>query len=56
VDEAGTEAGAATAVIFGDESAPVQPEIDFTADRPFIIMIQDIPSSAVLFAGRVAEL
>jgi serpin B len=56
VDEVGTEAGAATAVVFGDESAPLEPEIEFTADRPFIVTIEDVPSATLLFAGRVTQL
>lgn len=56
VDEVGTEAGAATAVVFGDESAVEQPDIEFHANRPFIVLLQDIPTSTLLFAGRVVSL
>jgi serpin B len=48
VDEAGTEAAAATGVIM-TESMPPQ----VTIDRPFIFLIRDIETGAVLFVGRV---
>ena len=51
VDEAGTEAAAATAVIIGDTSVP--PAVRF--DRPFVFLIRDIPTGAVLFMGRVVD-
>ena len=54
VDEAGTEAAAATAVIVGVTSAPAEPVI-FTADRPFLFLIRDIPTGTVLFLGRVVD-
>jgi serpin B len=53
VDEDGTEAAAATAVIMVG-AAPGQPEIvDFTMDRPFIFLIRDIETDTILFMGRV---
>lgn len=52
VDEAGTEAAAATAVIVGLESAPAEP-VEVRIDRPFIFIIHDIPTGSVIFAGRV---
>ena len=51
VDEAGTEAAAATAVVLGIESLP--PSV--TIDRPFIFLIRDIETGAILFVGRVAD-
>jgi serpin B len=54
VDEAGTEAAAATAVIVGLTSAPAQP-VSFTADRPFLFLIRDIPTGTILFLGRVVD-
>lgn len=51
VDEKGTEAAAATAVIVGRTSAPER--ATFTADRPFFIVIRDNPTGAVLFVGQV---
>ena len=57
VDEAGTEAAAATAVIIGVAKAvQVEPEpIELTIDRPFIFLIRYQATGAVLFAGRVVE-
>ncbi len=52
VDEQGTEAAAATAVIIGRTSAPVDPP-HFVADRPFVYLIRDTRTGAILFMGRV---
>ncbi len=54
VDEKGTEAAAATAVIVGPPSVPPQLE-PFVMDRPFIFLIRDIPTGQVLFVGRVVD-
>ncbi len=54
VDEAGTEAAAATAVMMQAESAPPDP-VSVTVDRPFIFLIRDRETGAVLFVGRVEE-
>jgi serpin B len=51
VDEYGTEAAAATAVIMAGAS-PSEP-ITVNIDRPFIFLIRDIPTDTVLFTGRV---
>lgn len=53
VDEAGTEAAAATAVVVGRTSAPER--ATFTADRPFLLAIRDNPTGAVLFLGQVVS-
>lgn len=56
VDEAGTEAAAATAVIMAVRAMPIYEEpIQFTVDRPFIFLIRDIATSTILFFGRVAH-
>jgi serpin B len=56
VDEAGTEAAAATAVIIGEVSAPEPlPFVELTVDRPFIFVIRDIETGAILFVGRVLD-
>ena len=55
VDETGTEAAAATAVIVGVTSAPVEPPVALTIDRPFIFLIRDIETGAVIFVGRVTN-
>jgi len=54
VDEKGTEAAAATAVIFGVTSMPIT-DIQMTIDRPFIFLIQDKPTGTILFLGRVLD-
>ncbi len=51
VNEAGTEAAAATAVIIGVTSVPPQ----VTIDRPFLFLIRDIATGAILFVGRVTN-
>ena len=53
VDEKGTEAAAATAVIAGVSSVPIEPPVQVTVDRPFIFLIRDIDTGAILFIGRV---
>ncbi|MCL0053158.1 serpin family protein [Dehalococcoidales bacterium] len=53
VDEAGTEAAAATAVVM-PVSLPVYP-LEVTVDRPFIFLIRDIETGAILFVGRVVD-
>jgi serpin B len=52
VDEAGTEAAAASAVIVGTTSMPPEP-VAVTLDRPFIFLIRDIQTGTILFIGRV---
>jgi serpin B len=54
VNEKGTEAAAATAVIIGRESAP-QFDVALTLDRPFFFLIRDIGTNTVLFFGRMAD-
>ncbi len=52
VNEAGTEAAAATAVIMEGNAAPPVPKT-FDANRPFIYFIRDIQTGSILFMGRV---
>jgi len=52
VDEKGTEAAAATVVMMALTSAPAEP-IQVSVDRPFIFLIRDLQTGAVLFVGRV---
>jgi serpin B len=54
VDEKGTEAAAATAVLLKAGAAPVEVP-SFVANRPFLFFVRDIPTGTVLFAGRVAS-
>lgn len=54
VNEEGTEAAAATAVVIGITS--VGPRIPtFRADHPFIFLIQDKNTGIILFLGRVSD-
>lgn len=58
VTEKGTEAAAATAVMMmAGAAAKVEEMVDFTpvfrADRPFIFLIRDNTSGAILFMGRM---
>ncbi len=58
VDERGTEAAAATAVMMMAGSAgPIREEepVTFTADHPFIYLIRENKSGAILFMGRYAK-
>lgn len=55
VDETGTEAAAATAVVVGVESMPMDEPIKLNIDRPFIFLIVDNDSGSVLFMGRVLD-
>lgn len=54
VDEEGTEAAAATAVVMRAGSAP-QVDVTLTIDRPFIFALRDTETGALLFLGRVAD-
>jgi serpin B len=53
LDEAGTEAAAATAVIMELKSVAPNPPVAVTIDRPFVFLIRDIETGAILFVGRV---
>ncbi len=60
IDEKGTEASAATAIIFSGESAapdptPPPPPKVVVADHPFLFVIRDNPTGSVLFVGQVVE-
>ncbi|GAB6280546.1 MAG: hypothetical protein STSR0007_06250 [Thermovirga sp.] len=54
VNEEGTEAAAATAVVVGTRSmyAPIPV---FRADHPFIFVIQENSTGSILFMGRVND-
>lgn len=55
VDEKGTEAAAATAVLMRPTSAQVAPPLAFRADHPFVFLIRDNATGSILFMGRVAQ-
>jgi serine protease inhibitor len=57
VDEKGTEAAAATTVLTDGTSEPPgedKPAV-FRADHPFMFLIRDLRSGAILFLGRLAN-
>jgi len=59
VDEQGTEAAAATAVVMFATAMqhrfPEPPPIVFRADHPFLFILLDTKSGSMLFLGRVAD-
>jgi serpin B len=58
VMEEGTEAAAVTAIVFTRTASmrPKEPEPEpFVVDRPFLFIIADSATGAVLFQGRVAN-
>jgi len=52
VDEAGTKAAAATAVVAPSEPSRLPP-VAVNVDRPFLFFIRDIETGTILFVGRV---
>ncbi|MFA6174076.1 MAG: serpin family protein [Kiritimatiellales bacterium] len=54
VDEKGTEAAAATAIMMKTTSVPMPPKV-FRADHPFLFLIRAKESGDILFIGRVAN-
>jgi len=54
VDEKGTEAAAATAVVMAGSAAPAQ-RVTLRVDRPFLFALRDVPTGAILFLGRVVD-
>jgi len=56
VDEQGTEAAAATGVMMPRGGMPrTDKPIVFRADHPFVYVIRDTKTNAVLFMGRLAD-
>jgi serpin B len=53
VNEEGTKAAAATAVVMTAKAAPLT--MTFRADRPFLFLLRDVDSGTVLFVGRFAK-
>jgi len=53
VNEEGTEAAAATAVVMDTKSMRMEPV--FRANRPFVFMILDKKSGSILFLGRITN-
>jgi serpin B len=54
VDEKGTEAAAATAVVMSTTAMPAE-IVRMHVDRPFLFALRDLPSGAILFLGRVLD-
>jgi len=54
VDEAGTEAAAATAITM-PPGIPREGPVSITIDRPFIFLIRDLETGTILFIGRVVN-
>ena len=54
VDETGTEAAAATAVVIGKRGDPPA-DFQLKVDRPFIYLIRDIATNTIVFMGRVTD-
>jgi serpin B len=54
VDESGTEAAAATAVVMRATSGPSQP-VELQVDRPFLFALRDVRTGAVLFLGHIVD-
>jgi serpin B len=55
VNEEGTEAAAATAVVGKGGAAKQAPPPEFRADHPFLFLIVDNSSGSTLFMGRLAN-
>jgi serpin B len=55
VDEKGTEAAAATAVVMKGAGAAPEHPAEFTADHPFLFLLRHEKSGLVLFMGRLAD-
>jgi serpin B len=54
VDESGTEAAAATAVVMKRGGSAPGTKL-FRADRPFLVLIRDTKTGCILFLGRVLD-
>jgi serpin B len=54
VDEKGTTAAAATAVVMRATAIPAEP-VALEVDRPFVFALRDVPTGAIVFLGRVTE-
>jgi serine protease inhibitor len=54
VNEEGTEAAAATAVIIKSKGPPSSPPV-FRADHPFVFLIRENSTGSILFLGRVVN-
>ncbi|MBI2389635.1 MAG: serpin family protein [Deltaproteobacteria bacterium] len=55
VNEEGTEAAAATAIVMREGAAVPPPKVTFRADHPFVWALKDQSTGALLFVGRVDD-
>ncbi len=59
VDEEGTEAAAATAVVMGDTTGGCTPQaaktVTLRLNRPFLFVLRDVTTGAILFMGGVND-
>ena len=55
VNEEGTEAAAITALVARAQSGPPEPRYEFTADHPFMFVIQEKETGEILFIGRLVS-
>jgi len=55
VNEEGTEAAAATAVVISLRCAVLKDPFEFRADRPFLFFIRDNLTNSALFLGRLVR-
>lgn len=55
VDEAGTEAAAATIIVMGDITGPPGEQVELRVDHPFIVVLRDRPTAAAVFVARVED-
>lgn len=55
VDEAGTEAAAVTLGMVSLTGAPMPAEREIIADKPFLYVVRETSTGAVLFVGRIVD-
>lgn len=53
LNEKGTEAAAATAIVGERTSAPIDQPIKVEVNKPYLFFVRDLPTGAVLFSGRM---
>ena len=55
IDERGTEAAAVTAIMMEVTSMPERPKYTFHCDHPFLFLIRDTSTNAILFMGQILD-